>query len=164
MGNRGEDMQQRTTGIIRTRVAAIRTEPIWYTSTRITFDSDHLRGDFSLLKYPASLMTSSMLLKPLSSRSLSMISTGSSITCAPQANHTIFIKTNTIQIKAGRAKFKFSLEPLYFPLFKTPAVHFSIILSMVPQCCGEPSLCLRKYSHHKGTPPECQLPALHRTR
>lgn len=39
-----------------------------------------LRGDFSLLKYPTSLMTSSMLWKPFSSRSLSMISTGSSIT------------------------------------------------------------------------------------
>ena len=27
---RGEDMQQRTTGRNRTRVAAIRTEPLWY--------------------------------------------------------------------------------------------------------------------------------------
>ena len=27
---RGEDMQQRTTGRIRTRVAALRTGPIWY--------------------------------------------------------------------------------------------------------------------------------------
>ena len=30
MGDRGEDMQQRTTGRIQIRVAAIRTEPIWY--------------------------------------------------------------------------------------------------------------------------------------
>ena len=29
MGNRGEDMQQRTPGRNRTRVIAIRTEPVW---------------------------------------------------------------------------------------------------------------------------------------
>ena len=31
MGDRGEDMQQMTKVRIRTRVAALRTEPIWYT-------------------------------------------------------------------------------------------------------------------------------------
>ena len=30
MGDRGVDMQQSTTGKIRTRVTAVRTEPIWY--------------------------------------------------------------------------------------------------------------------------------------
>ena len=30
MGDRVEDMQQMTTGRTRTRVAAFRTEPIWY--------------------------------------------------------------------------------------------------------------------------------------
>ena len=30
MGDRGEDMKQMTTGRIRTRVAALRSQPIWY--------------------------------------------------------------------------------------------------------------------------------------
>ena len=30
MGDRGEDIEQMTTGRTRTRVAAFRTEPIWY--------------------------------------------------------------------------------------------------------------------------------------
>lgn len=50
------------------------------TCKEYTATVQYLRRDFSFLKYPTNLISSSMLKKPFSSPSLSMISTGSSIT------------------------------------------------------------------------------------